>query len=390
MKKEVLIVAHHLTIGGVQKSLISALKAIDYDKYNVTLYLRKNRLDLLDYIDKRVKVVVNKSNTHYYRKPKILALSVLKSGFAITKLKKFETYINNKLVDILSTSMMKEEADLYFRNKSYDVAIGYVEGYVALFVAKHIKADKKVIFYQGSTDELHEVNAKAFAECDVISVEHEDIKNALISWHDNIDDKIVVIDNYTDRDLLRSMCQENRVKKCDNGITLCTCARFADVKGIDLAVETAKLLKEKGIHFLWYLVGDGPLRLKIERMISEYELEDSIVLTGMQKNPYPYIGASDIYVQPSYEEALSISMLESQLLAIPMVSTKTVGGVAMVKDGVNGYLSDITAKHLADTIEKLIDNREVRYKMKKYLLNLDYSKEKSRYKDDWKMLLGDY
>ena len=36
-KKEILIVAHHLTVGGVQKSLLSALKAIDYKKYNITL-----------------------------------------------------------------------------------------------------------------------------------------------------------------------------------------------------------------------------------------------------------------------------------------------------------------------------------------------------------------
>ena len=41
-------------------------------------------------------------------------------------------------------------------------------------------------------------------------------------------------------------------------------------------------------------------------------LDDYIILTGMQKNPYPYLGASDIYVQPSYEEALSIAMLEAQ------------------------------------------------------------------------------
>ena len=40
MKKKLLIVAHHMTIGGVQKSLISALKALDYNKYDVTLSTR--------------------------------------------------------------------------------------------------------------------------------------------------------------------------------------------------------------------------------------------------------------------------------------------------------------------------------------------------------------
>ena len=56
-KKKLLIVAHHLTIGGVQKSLISALKVIDYEKFDVTLYLRKNRTDLLAFVDERVNVL---------------------------------------------------------------------------------------------------------------------------------------------------------------------------------------------------------------------------------------------------------------------------------------------------------------------------------------------
>ena len=52
-KKKLLLVIHHLTIGGIQKSLVSALNAIDYDKYDVTLYVRKNRTDLLEFINKK-------------------------------------------------------------------------------------------------------------------------------------------------------------------------------------------------------------------------------------------------------------------------------------------------------------------------------------------------
>ena len=69
MKKKLLIVAHHMTIGGVQKSLISALKALDYNTYDVTLYLRKNRTDLLSFVDERVNVIINTDPNRYYRKP---------------------------------------------------------------------------------------------------------------------------------------------------------------------------------------------------------------------------------------------------------------------------------------------------------------------------------
>ena len=77
MKKKLLIVAHHMTIGGVQKSLISALKALDYDKYDVTLYLRKNRTDLIPFIDERVNIIINKDPNRYYRKPSAILLQML-------------------------------------------------------------------------------------------------------------------------------------------------------------------------------------------------------------------------------------------------------------------------------------------------------------------------
>ena len=76
MKKRLLVVIPHLTIGGVQKSLISALKALDYDTYDVTLYLRKNRTDLLPFVDERVNVIVNTDPNRYYRKPYAILLQI--------------------------------------------------------------------------------------------------------------------------------------------------------------------------------------------------------------------------------------------------------------------------------------------------------------------------
>ena len=61
----------------------------------------------------------------------------------------------------------------------------------------------------------------------------------------------------------------------------------------------------------------------------------------------------------------------------------------MVQDGVDGYLSDINAEALADTIEKAIINKKETLKMKEYLSSIDYSNEKRRYMDDWRKLLED-
>lgn len=384
--KKVLFVANHLTVGGIQKSLISALNSIDYNTNEVTLYIRKKRLDLLPYVNKNVNIVINEDKVHYYRLAYSMFLQFLIFICNILKLKEKVSLLTARLSEYVMFSMFENEKKNYFSDIEYDVAISYWQGYNTLFVDKYIKAKRKIMFYQVSTDELHDIHQMTMPNYDAIVVEHKDIEKSLYSWYKNIDNKIVVLENYTNPQLIKDMSSEFKIKK-DHRITLCTCARFSPVKGIDLAVKSAKLLKDTGIAFLWYFVGDGPTRPEIEKLIEQYNLDDYIVLTGMQKNPYPYLGASDIYVQPSYEEALSIAMLEAQIFCLPIVSTKTAGGIAMVDEGKTGCLADINPEALAASLEKMITNSDARAEMKINLARVDYSSEKTRYFNDWCNLL---
>ena len=384
--RKVLFVANHLTVGGIQKSLISALNSIDYNVNEVTLYIRKNRLDLLPYVNKNVKILINEDNVRYYRLPYALYLQVLIFLCKFFGLKEKTVDLNARLSEYVMFSMFENEKKKYFSDVEYDVAISYWQGYNTLFVDKYINAKRKIMFYQVSTDELHDVHQTTMPNYDSIVVEHEDIKKSLYEWYNGIDGKVFVIENYTNPQLIQEMSSEVEIKK-DDRLIFCTCARFSPVKGIDLAVKAANILKDKGYEFLWYFVGDGPTRPEIEKLIDQYKLNDCINLTGMQKNPYPYLGISDVYVQPSYEEALSIAMLEAQILCLPMVSTKTAGGIVMVDEGKTGYLADITPEALAEALEKMITNSEARTEMKNNLSKIDYSSERTRYFNDWCKLL---
>lgn len=387
-KKKILIVTHHLTIGGVQKSLVSALKAINYEKYDVTLYLRKNRKDLLKLVDDRVNVVINDDKTHYYRKPKAL---VYQGKILLSKLlKKNEQvkFLEKQLADQIRTWMMEYEKDTYFKEKNYDVAISYVQGYTTIFVADYVNADKKIMFYQVSTDELHDVHENTMPKYDSIIVEHEDIKKLMEEWYPLEKNKIDIIENYVDSEIIKTQADEENINLNDNRFMICSCGRFAKVKGFDLAVEAAKYIKEQGIDFVWYLVGDGPERKAIEELVEEYKLQENIVFTGMKTNPYPYIKASDIYVQPSYEEALSIALLEAQVLAKPIVTTKTVGGLSMINDGIDGKLVDINKKSLAEGLIMLLKDESIREDYIEQLKKVDYDKLRTEYQKKWDAILS--
>ena len=85
-KIKLLISIHRLSIGGVQKSLLFALSVLDYDRYEVTLYVRQDRCDFLPQVDPRVnKVIVNKDPTRYYRKPRAVLLFLILKLFGLFK-----------------------------------------------------------------------------------------------------------------------------------------------------------------------------------------------------------------------------------------------------------------------------------------------------------------
>lgn len=387
MKKQLLIVAHHMTIGGVQKTLVSASKALDYDKYDVTLYLRKNRTDILEYVDKRINVVVNKDPHHYYRKPYAILLQLKIMLSQRLGNKTLEAAFSNELADRIRKDSMRYEQKKYFKSKKYDIAVAYVQGYTSLFVDKYVDADEKIVFYHTSTDELHEMHELILPGFDKIAALHEEQKNLLNKWYPKHKNKISIVENYTDKELITAQSKETKINAPENKLILCSCGRFTPVKGFDTAVETARILKESNIDFIWYFVGDGPEKENLISLIDKYKLGDNIILTGMQKNPYPYMAACDIYIQPSYEEAMPVTVLEAHRLNKPVVTTATVGGEKLVKNNKNGIICEINAESLADGIINLANNKELYSEMTAYLESADYSDEFEKYKEQWKNLL---
>ncbi len=386
-KRKLLIVAHHLTIGGAQKSLIAALKVLDYEKFDVTLYLRKDRRDLLSLVDDRVNVIINDDRHHYYRKPYAIVLQLLSKMFALIGKKEMSEKCRQRLSEVIVNYGMNYEKKRFFSGQDYDIAIAYVQGYTALFVAECVKAQKKFLFYHTSVDELHNVHKKIIGQFQKIVAIHNEQKKLIKCWYPEIADRISVVENYCDKDLIGKQSKAYTVSYPQDKTILCSCGRFSAVKGFDLAVEAAKELKEKNLSFFWFFVGDGPEREKLEKLIKEYNLEENIQITGMQKNPYPYINACDIYVQPSYEEAMPLTLIEAKRLNKPMVTTATVGGMKLVQDNIDGIVCEINSRGISQAIEKMMGDKDFYEKIKDYLKTVDYSEESNKYKTQWQNLL---
>lgn len=386
-KKKLLIVIHHLTIGGIQKSLVSALNAIDYDKYDVTLYVRKNRTDLLEFINKKTEVIINTDKTKYYRKISSLFLLLAIAFYSLIGSKNRKAQTENRLNEKIRKMQMEYEYRNYMKNRDFDIAVAYSQGFTPQFVDKYVSARKKTAFFHSSTQEQPELYKSISERFDAFGVLNKEQAELVEKWYPKMRGKTVIVENYVDRGFVAGCAKEFNVENPDGCFILCTCGRFAKVKGFDLACKTAKILKDNGIDFLWRFVGDGAERANIEQLVKDLGITDNIEFVGMQKNPYPYIASCDIYVQPSYEEAMPVVIIEAQILNKPVVSTDTLGGRSLIKNGENGVVCKIDEESAACEIMRLLTDKNYYGEIVDNLKNVDHSGDLKNYKKQWDRLL---
>lgn len=385
-KKKIIFILPQLNVGGVQKTFLNVQRVIDYDKYDVTLYLRKDRQELGNSIDKRIKVIANEDNNKYYRRPRAVFFQILIFLAGLLGLKTKKEKLDDRLKHLIIRYSMNFEYKKYFAQSEYDTAVAYVQGYPALLCGKYVNAKEKVLFFHTSVDELHDVNAFVINDFDKICAIHKEQADMIKEWYPSVKDRVFIINNYVNYEDIIKKSREFNVPETEKKV-ICTCGRMTKVKGFDLACKTAKILKDRGIDFLWRFVGDGTERENIERLVKDLGITDNIEFTGIKKNPYPYIASCDIYVQPSYEEAYGLSIKEALLLNRPVITTDTLGGRSLVKNGVNGAICAFDAESAGQEIMKFFTDKPYFKRICDNLKNTDYSNDFEKYKEQWNRLL---
>ncbi|WP_449241246.1 glycosyltransferase family 4 protein [Desulfoscipio gibsoniae] len=134
-----------------------------------------------------------------------------------------------------------------------------------------------------------------------------------------------------------------------------TVARMAPQKGLSVLIKAAEQLIERyNVHFL--IVGDGPLRGKLEETIRLSSINDYFTFTGMINDITPAYSTMDIFVLPSITEGLPLTILEAMAFSLPVVATSVGGVPEIIKHGECGFLvSPGDHKELSSRIACLLD-----------------------------------
>lgn len=361
--KKILIVMSNMGIGGAEKSLLSFLKALsvheDKEAYAVDL------------------MVVDPSGPFYSQIPDTVgkiappkALRWLGNGFGrelLTKHFSLTCLAGQIKWNLKKSSFPKpwnRQQRLWECWKSripempdrYDAAISYVDGYTNYYVMEKVNADKKILWVHSEYQKRGYdpvFDRPYYEKADGIVTISQQCKACIVQAFPTLEDKVFVLENITLPEDVLEKSKAGELPGFRGDLKLVTVARLNPLKGVDMAVEAAKLLKDSGLSFDWLIVGDGPERSALQAQIDMLGVGDCFCLAGSRENPYVFMNACDILVQPSRVEGRSIVLDEAMILEKPIVATNYTTVVDSLTHGETGLIVDMTPDAIAGGILRL-------------------------------------
>lgn len=374
MKKNLLFVMNNLNCGGAEKSLVSLLETIDYTRYNVSLFLFKHEGVFFRKIPKQVNLLDAPPEYKYFdmsiktalmdctKKGRMdVILSRIAAGYLLRKEKnkaRCEQLIWKYLSKVLQSL-----------DKKYDAAIGYLEKNPVYFCIDKVNATKKIGFIHTDYDNLGmdpEIDMNYFAKLDYIVTVSKECVNVLRRRFPMFGNKIKLLHNIVSPCMINKLSlEEPQTSSLANykGTTIVSVGRLHPLKGFEMAVEACGKLVRNGYNVMWYLVGEGEERSRLETLIEQNDLPGRFVLLGTKENPYPYLRAADIYVQTSRFEGKSIAVDEAKILQKPIVATNFSTVKDQIKHNHNGLVVEMNSESIYQGVKKLIDEDRLRNKL---------------------------
>ncbi len=181
-------------------------------------------------------------------------------------------------------------------------------------------------------------------------------KGAMEKFPKYIQKKCKILPNSLDPSFIRKRYIGDREKK------IVMVARLHENKNQAMVMEAFKKVLEKGYSdYKLVFYGDGPDRLRLQRLSVRLGIEDNIEFKGNVKHVAEHIEKASIYVLASNHEGMPNSLIEAMALGLACISTDCPcgGPRELIVNGVNGILVPVgDADKMAEAMLELVSNNE--------------------------------
>lgn len=390
MKPRIFIAMHYMEIGGAETALVGLLNALDSAHVDVDLFLYDHRGEMMQFIPEWVNLLPQIPKYSVLERP---IVELVKRGFwgiAATRLwakclsqkaykRSGSTLENNGGLDKMSkcTTPLLPKIN---PSVTYDLAISFLTPH--RIVAEKVKAKKKIAWihtdytrvWVDAEDEL-----KVWQKYDYVASISGDVTNTFLQVFPSLAPKIVEIENILSPTFVRKRAEledtDKEFRQTDK-ISLLSIGRYSEQKNYDNVPDICKrLINKTKLNIKWYIIGYGGDEALIRQKIKEAGMEEHVILLGKRSNPYPYIKACDIYVQPSRYEGKSVTVREAQMLCKPVVVTNYPTAPSQIRSGVDGVIVPMDNEGCAHGLAEVICDKPLQERIIAHLKTHDYGNE---------------
>lgn len=307
MKKiKVVFVHYKLVCGGAEQALFDLITLMDKDKFDVTVLVQcPGGVWEKKFKDAGIHVIYDYSCRKATWNP------IVKAGNVVKKLKTAQAYKRDGegLLDVI----LENEADIVVSYSAWD--------YDCIAFTKNGKS-VKFIHGDPGTDPVY--RDEVLQKKELLSRFDRIVCVSTAAWQayqtlSGRTEGVQLHYNPINSENVRLLAQEQVDLPTEEPI-ICGVGRLSTNKAFERLIIIHKNLLEEGIRHKLVIVGDGPDREFLQRLVHAAGLESSVILAGYQSNPYPYMKRSRFLVNCSYAEGLPVIAMEALTLGVPIVA----------------------------------------------------------------------
>lgn len=327
-KKKILIRIGSLRHGGAEKVLITFLKNIPSDKYEIDLLLNLYSGKYLVEVPEWINILyLNKGEMITTNRPQ----DIPKKAFRV-----IYQYFLKRFPKLLYNGILK--------GKKYDVEFAAIHGFRDEILHSPLKNSKKIIWIHNDLrkTEFHnytDAEIRKFFGYDKIMVISEHIQKDFEKLALNNDEKQRIVRIYNPLDTNEILRKSEKISYPKNTLpTFLSVGTIFPQKGFDRLLKVHKKLLDEGLMHRIVIVGNGYDFDNIKRLKSELGVNQTATMIGYTDNPYPYFNQADFYVLSSRYEGYPTVLFEAITLKKNIIATDVSGVQEMLNNGALGMI----------------------------------------------------
>lgn len=349
MKPSILIFSQAMELGGVERSLLGLLDSIDYDRYDVDLFLMRHSGELMPYLNLKAKLL---PEIPQYASLAVPMASLVKSGQLGVLRGRLSGKLAARRFDRKHPSEKPSVTALTYSHKytlrsmppisgkTYDLAISFLTPHY--FARERVRAKKYAAWIHTDYTALtfdRSAELAMWNRFDTICGVSEQVTAAFDTEFPELSHLTETVENILPQNLIerQSNNPQGEMQK-EKTFKLLSVGRFSEQKNFDNVPDICRRLVADGLDVKWYLIGYGGDEPLIRQKIDETGMQKRVIILGKKDNPYPYMRACDLYVQPSRYEGKAVTVREAQMLGKPVVITSYATSGSQLEDGVDGVI----------------------------------------------------